>query len=169
LLRSSCKKTRVELEPDNPRMKILRLRGRLLQCQPQPHCDAQIENHRYQQQVLLCKASYTSRLDRAREEIRASATRTNTCQAQALDPVMELNIFLSGEMDGALATLVDDNPQDPKTWTEAMQSKDKHKWKKGMDKEMGSIRDWKVWKLISPAQVPKGRKVIGCRPVCHIK
>jgi hypothetical protein len=80
-----------------------------------------------------------SRLDRAREEVQASATRTRTHQTRTLDPTAELNSYLSGDIDNALATLVDDDPRDPKTWAEAMQSKDKSKWQKGMDKEMGSI------------------------------
>jgi hypothetical protein len=65
--------------------------------------------------------------------------------------------------------LVDDNSQDPKNWAEAMKSKDKERWKQGMDKEMEAMVDRKVWKLVPPSEVPKEWKVVGCRPVCHIK
>jgi hypothetical protein len=50
-----------------------------------------------------------------------------------------------------------------------MASKDKQKWEKAMKKEMDSIQERKVWKLIPPSEVPKGRKIIGCCPVCRIK
>ena len=58
---------------------------------------------------------------------------------------------------------------DPKNWAEVMESKDKLKWMAGMDKEMNSIKDRRVWKLVPPSVVPQGQNVIGCWPVCHIK
>ena len=50
-----------------------------------------------------------------------------------------------------------------------MNSKDKDKWRAGMKKEMDSIHKREVWKLVPPAMVPHGRKIIGCRQVCHVK
>lgn len=76
---------------------------------------------------------------------------------------------LSGAPDSALATLVNNDACDPKNWKEAMRSRDKEKWKKGMRKELDSIQKRGVWKLVPPAMVPHGRKIIGCRQVCHIK
>lgn len=112
---------------------------------------------------------HTSRMDQAREEVRASAMRTQTHQGQRWNRATELNMHLSGTPENALATLVNNDTRDPKNWTEAMKSKDKLKWMAGMDKEMNSIKSREVWKLVPPSMVPRGRNIIGCRQVCHIK
>ena len=75
----------------------------------------------------------------------------------------------SGTTDNALATLVNNDACNPKNWAEVMESKDKLKWMAGMDKEMNSIKDRKVWKLVPLSAVPRGRNVIGCQPICCIK
>jgi len=36
-------------------------------------------------------------------------------------------------------------------------------------KELDSIEMHQVWTLVHPSEVPKGQKIIGCSPVCHIK
>jgi hypothetical protein len=68
---------------------------------------------------------HTSRMDRARDEVRASDARTKARKGQLLDPIAELNAVLSGDPDCAFATLVDDDPRDPKTWADAMQTKNR--------------------------------------------
>src|SRR5882672_7259479 len=67
------------------------------------------------------------------------------------------------------ATLVDNDSCDPKNWAEAMASKNKEEWEQGLTKELKSIEERQVWMLVTPSEVPKGWKIIGCRPVCHIK
>ena len=76
---------------------------------------------------------------------------------------------LNGAPDSALATLVNNDARNPRNWKEAMLSKDKDKSVAGMKKELHSIEKRGVWKLVPPEMVPCGRKIIGCRPVCHIK
>ena len=110
--------------------------------------------------------THISRLDRVREEIRTSAKQGVT---QQKNPTTQLNMCLNGAPDSALATLVNNDTCDPRNWKEAMKSKDRDKWIAGMKKELGSIEKRGVWKLVPPAMVPCGRKIIGCRPVCHIK
>lgn len=112
---------------------------------------------------------HTSRLDEVHKELHANAKQTVTHQEQEEDPTIQLNMCLSGAPDSALATLVNNDARDPKNWKEAMRSRDKDKWKKGMRKELDSIQKRGVWKLVPPAMVPHGRKIIGCRQVCHIK
>src|SRR5882724_3931561 len=50
-----------------------------------------------------------------------------------------------------------------------MASEHKEKWEQGLMKELESIERWQVWTFVTPLEVPKGQKIIGCRPVFHIK
>ncbi|KAG8479822.1 hypothetical protein CXB51_029312 [Gossypium anomalum] len=54
--------------------------------------------------------------------------------------------------------IVDDDI--PVTYQEAMQSLESDKWKSAMDEEMQSLRKNNTWEL---AQLPKGKKAIGCK------
>jgi transposase InsO family protein len=112
---------------------------------------------------------HTSRLDQVREEVRTSAMRTKTHKGKAQAPATEPNMDPNGTLDNALATLVNNDTRDPKNWAEAMKSNDRLKWMAGMEKEMNSIKNREVWKLVPPTAVPRGRNIIGCRPVCHVK
>lgn len=112
---------------------------------------------------------HTSRMDQAQEEVHTSAMQTKTYWGQAQTHATELNMHLDETSDSVLATLVNNDTRDPKNWTEAMEYKDKHKWMAGMDREVDSIKDRKVWKLVPLLIVTQGRRVIGCWPVFHIK
>jgi len=76
---------------------------------------------------------------------------------------------VSGDPNCALATLVNNNVRDPENWRVAMASEDKECWEQGLTKELKSIEVHQVWMLVPPSEVPKGRKIIGCKPVCRIK
>ena len=54
--------------------------------------------------------------------------------------------------------IVDDGV--PSTYQEAIRGSEVDKWKKAMDEEMQSLQKNKTWKL---AQLPKGKKAIGCK------
>jgi hypothetical protein len=60
----------------------------------------------------------------------------------------------------------DDEWRTPTTYQEAMDSDDAELWREAMDKEMASLSSSNVWKL---AELPAGRKAVGCKWVFKIK
>ena len=53
--------------------------------------------------------------------------------------------------------------KEPTSYKEAMSSKDKQKWKEAMDTEINSMIVKKVWRKVKKNEVPKDKKLIGCR------
>jgi hypothetical protein len=55
------------------------------------------------------------------------------------------------------------------TYRQAMASPDAAKWKAGLEKEMQSCIDQKVWMLIPRSSLPKGTNILPCKTVFKIK
>lgn len=56
--------------------------------------------------------------------------------------------------------------EEPRSYEEAMRSKDSEKWNAGMDDEMNSLEKNKTWFLVD---LPKGKKTIGCKWIYKYK
>ena len=59
--------------------------------------------------------------------------------------------------------------QTPRTYREAMASPDAAKWQAGLDKEMRSCIEQKVWSLVRRDHLPKGANVLPCKEVFKVK
>ncbi|KAK9179751.1 hypothetical protein WN943_028956 [Citrus x changshan-huyou] len=66
----------------------------------------------------------------------------------------------------ALTASQEVDQEEPKTYEEAVASKESAQWIKAMEDEMDSLNKNGTWKLI---QKPEGRKVVGCKWVYKIK
>lgn len=56
--------------------------------------------------------------------------------------------------------------EEPRSYEEAMRSKDSEKWNAGMDDEMESLEKNKTWNLVD---FPKDKKAIGCKWIYKYK
>lgn len=59
--------------------------------------------------------------------------------------------------------------QTPRTYREAMASPDAAKWQAGLDKEMRSCVEQRVWTVVRRDQLPKGANVLPCKEVFKLK
>ena len=60
----------------------------------------------------------------------------------------------------ALIATKEVNEEEPRTYKEAINSRDKLKWKKAMDEEIESLMKNETWKLIAR---PEKRKIVSCK------
>ena len=61
---------------------------------------------------------------------------------------------------------IDENVESGKveiTYDEAINGPDANNWKKAINAELGRIKEHEVWLIIKRTQVPKKKKIIGCR------
>ena len=57
----------------------------------------------------------------------------------------------------------------PKTYKQVLKSPQKAQWVQALNKEMGMMKEYKVWKLIQRSELPPNTPVITCRWVLRIK
>ena len=70
------------------------------------------------------------------------------------------------EVAFALSVSEEIDCEEPRSYDEAMRSKDAKKWNTGMDDEMCSLDKNKTWNLVD---LPKGKKAIGCKWIYKYK
>ena len=70
-------------------------------------------------------------------------------------------------LDGTCFALhTSDISPEPQTYRQAIQSKDRVKWKAAMDAEIEQLQAQQTWTLVHP---PKGKKIVDCKRVFKIK
>ena len=76
------------------------------------------------------------------------------------------NLALVCSEDFALKCDSNESADDPSTFNEAMQSKDKAKWKDAMNDEINSLKENKTWDLV---RLPAGKRVVKNKWVFKLK